>query len=814
MKFGGTSVGTEESIKSVLLIVRETIKQGERVAIVCSAFSGVTDQLIKMGLNASQGKESYEEIFTEVKNRHLRISKALIPEEKYTSALLTIEENLHSLNKVLQGVFLVKELTLRTLDFIMSFGERLSCFIIAQSLDQENFPSQFLDARKLVKTDQSFGQAHVNIPITYKNIRNHFEKYQATQVITGFIASSDKEETTTLGRSGSDYTASLFGAALDCQEIEIWTDVDGVMTADPKKVSEAFTVYEMSYQEAMEMSHFGAKVIFPPTMQPALEKNIPLRIKNTFNPSFSGTLISAQLSPSKLTAKGISSINQVALLRMEGSGMIGVAGISRRLFGTLALHNINIILITQGSSEHSICLAVLPEMAEDAKKTIEKEFSVEQQRHEIDEIVLEHHLSIIAIIGENMRRCPGIAGKIFQTLGKNKINVVAVAQGSSELNISLVIASEKRNRALSVLHESIFFPENQSLHVFLAGTGLIGQALLNQIQKQIEHLATEKSLHLKLIGIANSQKTLIQEEGINLKTWSEKLETKGVSDSNNEIKKSFFQNSCIPDLVFVDCTSSQKIAELYPEILQSGVSIVTPNKKAISHDYLLYEKLQQLQKKKQAKFFYETNVGAGLPIIHTIRSLILSGDKITCLDAVVSGTLSYIFNRLSPEKKFSDLVHEAKEKGFTEPDPREDLNCLDVNRKLLILAREMGYPLELDDIEVEDLLPPEYFAASSTEAFFSLLPKIDPLFQEKSQKAEKEGKSLRHIARFENGKAQISLQAVSADHPFYHLSGSDNIIALFTERYQSNPLVIKGPGAGAEVTSGGVFADLIRVALG
>ncbi|MEJ2614948.1 MAG: bifunctional aspartate kinase/homoserine dehydrogenase I [Ignavibacteriaceae bacterium] len=811
LKFGGSSVGSSEKIKNVIDIITSTTKKKVKTAVVFSAFQGITDELIRISKLASTGNNKYQEFFNNLEQRHLSIAKDLIAVKKQSNILANIKLNLNELEEVIHGVFLVKELSPRTLDFILSFGERLSAYIIANALHDRGIPTEYLDSRELVKTDNSFGNAKVDFEQTTKQIKDYFRSHKRLQIITGFIGSTVNNETTTLGRGGSDYTAAIFGAALNASEIQIWTDVDGVMTADPRKVKNAFSLPHITYEEAMELSHFGAKVIHPPTIQPAFSRKIPIVIKNTFNPEFAGTLITNKPNSNKFTIKGLSSIDNIALIRIQGSGMIGVSGIAKRIFSALAGVKINVILITQASSEHSLCIAVLPQNAILAKKSIEKEFKFEIFENLVNEPIIEENVSIVAVVGENMRNYPGISGKVFQALGRNGINVVAIAQGSSELNISTVISREHESKALNALHDSLFLSKEKSVNIFLIGTGLIGGTLLNQIDTQINYLLNEFGLDFKVIGLANSRKMLIEHNGIDVKRWKDKLDTKGIS---TDLEK-FIDNMRTLNLsnsVFIDCTASKIVVEKYPDILSSNISIVTPNKIANSVSYGFYQKLKQLALKHNVKFLYETNVGAGLPIIGTLKDLVSSGDEIQKIEGILSGTLSYIFNTFSKDKPFSEVVKLAKDKGYTEPDPREDLSGMDVARKLLILAREAGLMLELKDIKIEKILPVEVDKAKSVNDFFIKLKKYDKDFEHKREKAAAKGNLFRYIASLENSKAKISMQEVNTDHPFYFLSGIDNVIAFTTKYNQERPVVVKGPGAGAEVTASGVFADIIRAA--
>ncbi len=811
LKFGGSSVGDPEKIKNVINIIRKSLEDSKNMAVIFSAFHMVTDELLRMSQTAASGDLSYQDLFNKLEDRHIAIAKEVLNVKSRSSILASVKLNLNELDDVLHGVYLVKEISPRIQDFILSFGERLSALIISNALKDNKIDCEFLDSRSLIKTDDSFGSAKVDIETTYNNIKNYFKTHKKLQIITGFIASTQNNETITLGRGGSDYSASIFGAALNAKEIEIWTDVDGVLTADPKKVKKAFPLKSLTYEEAMELSHFGAKVIHPPTMQPALENKIPIRIKNTFNPSFEGTVINSKSNSNNFSIKGISSIDEIALLRIQGGGMIGVAGIAQRIFTALAGKKINIILITQASSEHSLCIAILPKFASLAKKAIQQEFYYEIKEKLVNEPVIENNLSIIAVVGENMRRTPGISGKVFQALGRNGINIVAIAQGSSELNISAVINKENEAKALNALHDSFFLSIAKTVNLYLVGTGLIGGTLLKQLCHQADFLAREYLLNVKIAGLANSRKMLIDSNTIDPTKWETKLFSEGSKTNlNNFIDEMKSLN--LPNSIFIDCTASDEVVARYSEILDSSISIVTPNKKANSGSYKDYLQLKHSALKHNVRFLYETNVGAGLPILSTLKDLVSSGDKVLKIEGVLSGTLSFIFNSFNNGKTFSQIVKEAKEKGYTEPDPREDLKGMDVARKLLILAREAGLTLELKDIKVQNLVPVKARATKSVEDFFKKLKEFDKDFEAKRKCSEEKGSALRYIARLEKGKAEISLQEVSKDHPFYSLSGSDNILALTTTHYQDRPIVIKGPGAGADVTAAGVFADIIRTA--
>jgi bifunctional aspartokinase / homoserine dehydrogenase 1 len=807
LKFGGSSVASPARIQSVIEIVRPYL-HGD-VAVVFSAFGGITDLLIQVSTLALQGNQEYKQRLAEIEKRHLEAVRALMGVQKQSSILAQVKFMMNELEDVLHGVFLVKERTPRTLDYVMSFGERLSAYIIAEAFKDKGIAAEFLDARNVIRTDNNFGYAKVDFEATNKLINDHFRNHQDLQVITGFIGTSTTGETTTLGRSGSDYTAAIFAGALHATDLEIWTDVDGMMTADPRLVKKAFTVPQMTYEEAMELSHFGAKVIFPATMQPAMINRIPIWIKNTFNPTFRGTVIQSQYSNGKII-KGISSMNGISLLNLQGSGLLGVVGASMRLFAALAGEKINVILISQASSEHSICFAVDNRHAAQAKAAIEREFQYELRNEEIDELQLENDLAIVAVVGDGMKHTPGTSGRMFNALGRNGVNVIAIAQGSSERNISAVIRQSDVAKALNSLHEAFFLSDHKVLNVFLVGTGLIGKVLLEMINDQFAKLAAESLLEINVTAIANSKKMLFREDGLSLSS-----SVKDLLDSGEPMSMQGFVDKMIafnlPNSVFVDCTSSEDVTAHYREILSANISIVTPNKKANSSSLEKYKELRSTAFTRGAKFLYETNVGAGLPVINTMNDLLLSGDKVLRIEAVLSGTLNFIFSSFAEGKKFSDVVKEAKAKGYTEPDPRDDLNGMDVARKILILSREAGWNLELSDIKVENLVPEDCQGDISIDEFFQRLEKHDEAFEKLRKTAAERKEKLRYMAVLDNGKVKIQLGQVNEQHPFYSLSGSDNIILLTTERYNERPMVIRGPGAGAHVTAAGVFADIIRI---
>ncbi|MEN0004173.1 MAG: bifunctional aspartate kinase/homoserine dehydrogenase I [Bacteroidota bacterium] len=810
LKFGGSSVATPERIQGIVEILKDYYAKGEKFTVVFSAFGGVTDSLIEMSQLAAAGKEAYFEKVEHFSNRHFEAAKALLSEEYLQKVVPELERNHEVLKNLLYGVFLVREASLRTMDYVLSFGERNSAFIIANVLQQSGIDTQYLDARKVIKTDKSFSSAKVDLELTYRKIKAYYDEHPAVQVVTGFVASAKGGLTTTLGRGGSDYTASLLAAGLGATTIEIWTDVDGVLTADPRKVKKAFTIPSMTYAEAMEMSHFGAKVIYPPTLQPALQKGIPLYIKNTFNPTFEGTLISSTPDPNGRPVKGISSIGQIALLTLQGSGLFGVPGIAGRLFSSLARAGVNIILITQGSSEHAISFAVQPKLAEDAKHAVKKEFEYEMQMGVVDPIKTELDLSVVAVIGENMRYQPGIAGRLFNGLGKNGINTVAIAQGSSELNISVVINRPDEAKALNALHEAFFLSDTKQFHLFMTGVGLIGSTLIEQIKEHSQFLKEKRALELKVVGLANSKHMVFDASGIDLDKWETQLKA---SSEKMSIKRFIDQMKSLnlENSIFLDNTASSEIPKHYEAILDASISISTPNKIAASSTMLQYTRLKTIAQKRGVQFAYETNVGAGLPVISTLNDLINSGDQIQKIEGVLSGSLSFIFNNFNESTSFSEIVDQAQQLGYTEPDPRVDLSGKDVSRKLLILAREIGLQMEASDIHIASILPEACLAAETISDFKEELKKADGLFEQQRAKAASEGKVLRIIAKLTNGKASIGLEAVDQDSPFYFLSGSDNMIALTTERYKDRPLVVRGPGAGAAVTAAGVFAEIITI---
>jgi len=810
MKFGGSSVGTAESIRKVVkIIVSAANEEHQQIAVVSSAMKGITDMLTELAKSASENSEDFRSILVKIEAKHFDAVKSLMHIKNQSSVLAELKKMINELEDLIHGVYLLKELSLRTMDLVLSFGERLSCTLISHYAIQEGLNTSFVDARTLIRTDARFGRGRVDKKVSNENITAYFEANDHIPVITGFIASTDKGVTTTLGRGGSDYTAALIGAALKADVIEIWTDVDGVMTSDPRQVKSAFSLSEMTYEEAMEMSHFGTKVIYPPTLQPAFHERIPLVIKNTFNPEFHGTVVHSKAGEGDYMVTGVSSISEISLVNLEGSGMVGVAGVSSRLFGALARQHINVILITQASSEHSICFAIRPEDTEAAKSTIDEEFQIEIQAGKVNKPVIDNDMAIVAIIGENMRKIPGISGKMFGALGKNGINVVAIAQGSSERNLSVVIGNIDLRKALNTIHQVFFLSDVKTLNVFIAGTGLIGSTLLEQIKKQFKYLEDEKMLRINIAGLANSRQMVLKREGILLNNWQEELKTGEDSDIGRFVGKMCAMNAS--NSIFVDCTANAEVVRHYETVLDNSISITTPNKIAASGDFAKFSELEEKASDHGIKFLFETNVGAGLPVITTLSDLLVSGDKILKIEGVLSGTLSYIFNNFTGEKTFSQVVKEARDLGYTEPDPRDDLNGLDVARKILILARKGGEQMDLSDIEVENILPKACIEAPDVQSFLRVLEQNDEHFEQMRKSASEKGKVLRFIASLDDGKAKVGLQEVDGKSPFYSLDGSDNMITFVTDRYLDRPLVIKGPGAGAEVTAAGVFAEIISL---
>jgi aspartokinase/homoserine dehydrogenase 1 len=811
LKFGGTSVGSAEALKALTKVVRQNLQEQEQIIIVVSAMSGVTNLLLKMAEDAVGGKD-FSAALAGLEKKHFLIVKELVSLQQQNQVITKLKLYFQQLEDILQGITALQELSAKTKDMVLSFGERCSALMISRILRTVNEKTEYLDASEIIKTDSYFGSAKVDFEQSNILIQDYFTHQDDLTVVTGFIASNQNHQVTTLGRGGSDYTAAILGAALNVSQIEIWTDVNGMMTADPRRVKKAFSMEQLSYTEAMELSFFGAKVIYPPTMIPAFLKRIPIVIKNTFEPEFLGTYIQHDLKPSNTTIRGISSVDYISIINIEGSGMVGKAGFSGRLFSLLSREQVNVILITQSSSEHSITFAVNPDDALKAQHLIEQEFELELLAGKLEPVKIENNLSILAIVGENMKKTPGISGKLFFALGRNGVNVVAIAQGSSEYNISVIIYHDDLSKALNAVHDAFFAELQKTLNVFMVGVGNIGTELLSQIKGHAAFLAKHNLINIKIMGLINTKKMLIDVDGIDLGNWKEELLS---SDRPADLPAfvAEMKKLNLPNCIFIDNTASPYPSQFYKETFKANISVVTCNKIANSGEYLAFADLRDTAQKHGVDFYYETNVGAGLPIIKTLNDLMVSGDKISKIEAILSGTISFIFNNFKGEANFHDVVKVAQEKGYTEPDPRDDLGGIDFMRKMLILGRNAGLAIEAKDVKLGAILPENCANAPSVDDFYNELKNSNAYFEQLKNEAAKAGKVLRYIGKLENGQVEISLQAVGADHPFYALSGSDNIIAFTTDRYNETQMVVKGPGAGAAVTAAGVFSDLVKVGM-
>ena len=809
LKFGGTSVANADAIHKVTAILHKKIQQKKTIVVV-SALGGITDLLIQCGTMASTGDESYKEKLQLLGQRHLETVKALIPITRQSSVLSLVKKRCNEIEDICNGVFLLGELSARTKDKIVSYGELLSSQIISAHLNAQGIENACKDSRELINTDSQFGHAIVNFSVTDHQVREYFASSKDDIFIfPGFISSDHHGNTTTLGRGGSDYTAAILASAMNAEVLEIWTDVSGMMTADPRLVLHARVIPHISYQEAMELSHFGAKVIYPPTIQPVMSKGIPVWIKNTFAPDDKGTVIEKVASKNGGSIRGISSINQIALLSLEGSGMIGIPGFSKRLFEALSAERINVILITQGSSEHSICVGIEELNSSRAKQAVDRAFDHEISQGKVEPLIVEKDLSIVALVGDNMKSHPGISGKMFGAFGKNGVNVRAIAQGSSERNISAVVAASDVKKTINILHEEFFETTNKQLNLFITGTGNVGSRLLAQIHQQSQYLLQHLRLQLRVVGLANSKKMLFNDDGIDLTKWKELLKS-GQSMNIHDFSHSI-QSKNLRNAVFVDVTANEEVARVYDHLLEKSVAVIACNKIACSSPFEYYKKLKDLSREFNAHFLFETNVGAGLPVIGTLNDLLRSGDQVNRIEAVLSGTLNFVFNNYNGKTSFADTVKQAQEEGYTEPDPRLDLGGTDVMRKIMILAREAGTQIEMEEISNESFMPASCMLGS-VENFYAEMKKQEEHFKNLYDAATAQGKKLKFVAKFEHGKAAVGLQQIDPQHDFYHLYGKDNVVLFYTDRYPEQPLVIKGAGAGAEVTASGVFADIIRAA--
>lgn len=808
LKFGGTSVANAKNISQVKDIVDQTL--GDRLVIVVSALGGITDLLLKTAELAASQDKGYQAILKEIEERHIRTIQDLIPIASQSKVLSKVKSELNILETLLEGAYLIGEITPKLSDKIVSFGELLSSYIISEFFIVSQLDAIYKDSRELIKTNNNYGKGVVNFEVTNSNCQTYFSQSEhRITVLGGFIASSIQGNSTTLGRGGSDYTAAIIAGNMNAETLEIWTDVSGMYTANPKIVKQAVAIPHISYEEAMELSHFGAKVLYPPTIQPVLTKGISIHIKNTFEPQATGTLITKNQNGGGKSVRGISHVENMALVSLEGPGMVGIPGISKRFFEVLSQSNISVVLITQASSEHSICVGIPAIDADKAIEAINEAFEYEISLGKIKPVKAEKDLAIIALVGDNMKSHQGLSGKMFSTLGKNNVNIRAIAQGASERNISAVIKREDVKKALNALHEEFFEENVKQLNLFVMGVGNVGSKFLNQIQQQRKYLKENLMLNIRVIGISNSRTMVFEESGIPLKNWEDLLASGEKADKSkfyDRVQELNYRNS-----IFVDNTASQEVSNTYSDYLQQSISVVTCNKIACSSEYENYAELKSLARKYNAPFLFETNVGAGLPILDTLKNLIASGDKVLKIQAVLSGSLNFVFNNFNDKVTFHDVVKQAQEQGYTEPDPKIDLSGIDVMRKILILARESGNRLDMAEIENKSFLPEESLDTTNNDDFFASLMKHEDSFQELYKHAADKDSKLKYVAQFEEGKASVGLQEIPKGHDFYNLEGSDNIVLFYTERYPNQPMIIKGAGAGAEVTASGIFADIIRI---
>ena len=807
LKFGGSSVAKPEHIVKIKNIIAEYDPQ---IIVVVSALGGVTDALLEAGTLASSQNISYKKVLTALEERHLNTVKELLPVTLQSKVLSKVKSEFNVLETLLEGAYFIGEITPKLSDKIVSYGEILSSYIISEYFISEELKAGFKDSRELIITHKVNGKNVVHFSKTNFNCKTYFEGVtDQITVCPGFIASSEEGDSTTLGRGGSDYTAAIYAAAVDAQILEIWTDVSGMFTANPKMVKQAKAIAHISYEEAMELSHFGAKVLYPPTIQPVLSKGISIIIKNTFHPKEEGTLITKSKNDKGKTVRGISHIGNMALLSLEGPGMVGIPGISKRFFEVLSQADVSVVLITQASSEHSICVGISANDVDKAVNVVNEAFEYEIERGRIKKVLPEKDLAIVALVGDNMKSHQGLSGKMFSTLGKNNVNIRVIAQGASERNISCIIDEKDVKKGLNALHEEFFEENTKQLNLFVMGVGNVGAKFLKQIAAQRKYLKEHLKLHIRVIGISNSRTMFFDEKGIDLIRWEEQLAIGEKADKNeflNKVNSLNFRNS-----IFVDNTASEEVASSYSTYLGNSISVVTCNKIACSSAYDNYAHLKSLARTYNAPFLFETNVGAGLPIIDTLKHLIASGDKILKIQAVLSGSLNFVFNNFNEHTTFHDVVQQAQVEGYTEPDPTIDLSGVDVMRKILILARESGNRLEIADIMNHSFLPQESLQTSNNTDFFASLKKHEPHFQSLYSSAKRSDSKLKYVAQFDEGKASVGLQEIPQGHDFYNLEGSDNIVLFYTERYPNQPMIIKGAGAGAEVTASGIFADIIRI---
>lgn len=806
LKFGGTSVGSVESILSLKAIV-EKEAQKQPIIVVVSALGGITDKLIATSLLAQKGDETWKDEFQAMVERHHKMIDTIITDPRKREQLFNIVDSLfEQLRSIYFGVYLIHDLSKKTQDAIVSYGERLSSNIVATLVQG----AKWYDSREFIKTVRKNHKNTLDSELTNRLVRRTFSDLQRISLVPGFISKDrDTDEITNLGRGGSDYTAAIIAAALDAEILEIWTDVDGFMTADPRVIKTAYTIKELSYIEAMELCNFGAKVVYPPTIYPVCVKNIPIRVKNTFNPDGEGSIIKQKVANNDKPIKGISSINGTTLITVAGLSMVGVIGVNRRIFTALADNGISVFMVSQASSENSTSIGVRDQDAAEAVEVLNGEFAKEIETGAMYPMHAENGLATIAVVGENMKNTPGIAGKLFGTLGRAGISMIACAQGAPQTNISFVVKSEHLRKALNAIHDSFFLSEYKVLNLFVCGVGTVGGQLLEQIHNQYEELKRTKRLKLNVVGIATSKKALFNSDGIDLANYRELL-ADAPESNESKLRDAIIEMNCF-NSVFVDCTASKEVAEIYQPLLEHNISVIAANKIAASSSYEKYARLKETALARGVFFRYETNVGAGLPIIGTINDLRNSGDVILKIEAVLSGTLNFIFNEISADVTLSEAVRRAKEQGYSEPDPRIDLSGKDVIRKLVILAREAGYKVEKTDVEAHLFIPDEFFDGS-IEEFWKNLPKLDADFEARRKQLDAEGKRWRFVATFDHGKLSVALKEVDRTHPFYNLQGSNNIVALTTERYREYPMLIQGYGAGASVTAAGVFANIMSIA--